>query len=55
MYFIPENIQKNLDGVRQEEAEFERSYSDWLKQYNDWRDANKSRCSLNINTCNCNK
>ena len=33
---------KNLDSVRQEETEFERSYSDWLKQYNEWKDANRS-------------
>jgi len=31
-----------LDQVNKEEEEFEKQYSEWLMQYNTWKEQNKS-------------
>lgn len=32
-----------LEQVNKEEEEFEKQYSDWLMQYNTWKEQNKSK------------
>jgi len=32
-----------LEQVNKEEEEFEKQYSDWLVQYNTWKEQNKSK------------
>lgn len=44
-FTIAENIQKNLESIRQEEAEFKRSFNDWMNQYHTWKEANKRKYS----------
>jgi len=33
-----------LEQINAEEREFETQYADWMKQYNDWKEQNKSKC-----------
>ncbi len=49
--FFSENIRKNLSSVQQEEVDFQKSYSEWLKQFNDWKVANQSKYLKESNGC----